>query len=367
MSAAPRRSAQVFRIARLLDVAPDDVHGLDGLPDEELKALHDQISHAMFAEGQAQFARVASLSRTIPGPMAGRLAEKFLPAVLAARVSELLDPARARDLVGRVRVPYLADIAVALDPVRARPVVQELPADRIGEVAREMFARGEYVVMAQFVDTVTLDALFAALAQATPHDLLAVTPLLEWNDNLDHVIAHLPEAQLDRIVAELDAPELAELALVLDPLRFGPIVARLDLDTVARIAAELFAREEHEAMARFAGVVTPETMVAALDAASSRDLLEIAPFLTWNDAVDQVVRDLPDHQVTTLVDDLASGEHWTLGDALLLGLGDEAVETLLSRARSLSAESFARIEQAAADGHLSPQARELLSRAAEVR
>ena len=163
--------------------------------------------------------------------------------MLAARVSELLEPARARDLVGRVRVPYLADIAIALDPVSRGPVVQALPAKRIGEVAREMFGRKEYAVMAEFVNTVTLDALFTALAEATPRDLLAVIPLLEWNDNLDHVIARLPDAQVQRIVDELDHAELAELALELDPSRFGPIVEKVDVHTVQGIARILFARQ----------------------------------------------------------------------------------------------------------------------------
>ena len=138
--ASERRSPQLSRIARLLEVDVADVQGLDGVPDADLRILHDQISHSMFADGQQRFAGVAALSKTVPGPLAGKLAERFLPPVLAARVSELLEPARARDLVGRVRISYLADIAVALDPVKSRPVVQALPADRIGQVAKEMLS-----------------------------------------------------------------------------------------------------------------------------------------------------------------------------------------------------------------------------------
>src|SRR5262249_52514320 len=151
--------------------------GLDTLPEPELRRLHDQISHALFADGQARFARVANLSKSLPAPVAGKLAERFLPAVLAARVTELLEPAKARDLVDRVAVPYLADVSVALDPVRSRPVVEALPAERIGEVAGELFQRGEYVTMAEFVGTLAPDALAAAMRAATPHDLLALLPL----------------------------------------------------------------------------------------------------------------------------------------------------------------------------------------------
>jgi hypothetical protein len=206
---------QIGRIARLLEVDPGDVRGLDTVPEEDLRTLHDQISHTLFADGRARFARVAGLSKTLPAPVCGKLAELFLSAAIAARVAELLEPARARDLVNRVSVPYLADISMVLDPVRSRPVVLAIPPARIGEVARELYRRGEYSTMAEFAGTVHRDALFAALGAATPRDLLALVPLLEWNDNLDHVVRNLPGPQVARIVRELDADELAGLASLL--------------------------------------------------------------------------------------------------------------------------------------------------------
>lgn len=326
MSVAQRTSPQLSRIARLLGVDADDVRGLGDVPTEDLRALHDQISHSIYRDGHARFAAVAALSKSIPGPLAGRLAQKFLPPVLAARVSELLHPEKARDLVTRVSVPYLADIALALDPVRSRPVVQAIPAPRIGEVAIELFLRREHVVMAEFVNTVTVDALFAALEVATPHDLLAIVPLLEWNDNLDHVIAHLPGDQVAVIAAELNATELADLALALDPSRFGPIIEHVDTDTVAAIAAELFARDEHAAMAGFTSIITAEMMVVALDQASPRDL-----------------------------------------SALIVGLEPSAADALLTRAGEHSGECFDRIAAMAAAGELSPEAATLVAAVAARR
>ncbi|MGQ0479760.1 MAG: hypothetical protein ACT4O0_01825 [Pseudonocardia sp.] len=208
-------SRQIGRIARLLGMPPDEVLGLEPLSEDELRRLHDQISHALFKDGHARFARVASLSKSLPGPVAGKLAERFLPAVLAARVTELLEPAKAADLANRVSLPYLGDISMVLDPVRSRPVVRAIPAERIGEVAREIFRRREYATMAEFVGTVTPGALFAVLGAAAPRDLLAVVRLLVWNDDLDHAIRNLPEAQVRQIVTELDSAELADLAALL--------------------------------------------------------------------------------------------------------------------------------------------------------
>lgn len=301
-------SPQVGRIARLLRLDPAELQGLEGIDDADLRVLHDQISRSLFAEAQHRLARVAGLSKTIPGPVAGVLAEKFLPPVMAARVAEMLDPAKARDLIGRVSVTYLAEIALALDPVKSRPVVQKLPPEPIGKVARELFGRREYATMAEFVGTVTVDALFAALHVATPHDLLAVVPLLEWNDNLDTVISALPDRQVADIATSLTAEELAELALALDPSRMGPIVAAVPVETVTGIAAELFRRGEYAGMAAFVGVVTPEMMHAALGVASGRDLLEIVPLLEWNDNLDAVIAELRPAQVKAIVAELDAGE-----------------------------------------------------------
>lgn len=324
-------SPQIGRIARLLHLDPAEIQGLDSIPEADLRTLHDQISKSLFAEAQHRFARVAALSKTIPGPLAGVLAEKFLPPVMAARVSEMLDPGKARDLIGRVSVRYLADIALALDPVKSKPVVQQLPPEPIGKVAKELFGRQEYATMAEFVGTVTLEALFAALHVASPHDLLAVVPLLEWNENLDKVIAELPERQVAAIAAALSAEELAELALALDPSRMGPIVAAVPVDTVAEIARVLFERGEYSGMAAFAGVVTEPMLQAALAVASARDLLAVVPLLEWTPQVAGVVDALPEQTLDSLFTEIASAGDWDVARATFERLGETAQQRIFGR------------------------------------
>ncbi|RNL60543.1 hypothetical protein EFK50_19690 [Nocardioides marmoriginsengisoli] len=354
-------SPQVGRIARLLRLDPGEIHGLDGVPDADLRILHDQISRTLFAEGQKRFARVAGLSKTIPGPLAGVLAEKFLPPVMAARVSENLDPAKARDLIGRVSIAYLAEIALALDPVRSRPVVQKLPPEPIGKVAQELFARREYAVMAEFVGTVTVDALVAALNVATPHDLLAVVPLLEWNDNLDKVIAELPERQVAEIATSLTAAELADLAMALDPSRMGRIVAAVPLDTAAGIAEELFSRSEYAGMARFVDVVTEPILHAALGVASAHDLLVIVPLLEWSDQIDRVVDTLPDAILDGLFAEIAGGGDWDAAKVAFERLSPTAQHRLFARFGRLSKPNQKKIRAAAEAGELGAAATALLA------
>ena len=327
-------------IARVLGIEASELHGLDAVSDDDLGLLHAQIASRLAADKRRRFARVAGLSQTIPGPIAGRLAEKFLPPAGAALAAELLEPAKARDLVDRVSVRYLGDLAVALDPVRAQDVIRAIPTDRVAEVARELFSRKEYAAMARFTDAVEVDALFATLGVADPHDLLAVVPLLTWNDNLDRVIAELPEPQIQQIAAELDAGELAELALALDPHRFGPIVDAVPVDTVAAIAVELLERGEYAAMAGFAGVITPEMLAAA---------------------VDQVA----DDQLAGLLEQIADDEMWTEFDQFADGLDDKGRNRLSTALAAVSGDAIARLRAASAEGRLGPAAAALVNEAAQ--
>jgi hypothetical protein len=331
MTATTPRS-ELAAIGRVLGVEVDQVHGLDGISDDDLSVLHGQIANRLSADKRRRFARVAALSQSIPGPIAGRLAEKFLPPAGGALAAELLEPAKARDLVGRVSVGYLGDLAIALDPVLARDVVRAIPAARVGEVAQELFTRKEYPAMARFVGAVEVDALFATLGVASPRDLLAVVPLLTWNDNLDRVIAELPDAQIRQIADDLDAGELAQLALALDPHRFGPIVAAAD------IASALLERGEYAAMAGFAGVITPEMLSAAIEQAT-------------------------DHHLAGVLSAVVSGEMWVDFDHLVEGLDDRGSGRLRTVLGAASADDLARLQAVGDAGQLGAEATELVAAA----
>lgn len=208
MSTRDTRSPQLGRIARLMYVDVNDLEGLDGIPEADLRALHDQIADSYFAAGRASFARVAGLSKALPTVVAGKLAQRFLPPHLAAQVTVMLEPAKARDLVDKVSVPYLAELSLSLDPTRSKPVVQAIPARRIAEVSAELFRRNEHAAVAEFAGSVTLDGLRAALGAASGHDMLEVAPMLVSNDNLETALAELSPEQVDAILAAMIDDEL---------------------------------------------------------------------------------------------------------------------------------------------------------------
>lgn len=364
---APRRSPQVGRIARLLHVDPDEVQGLDGIPDDDLRALHDLIGHAVFAEHRPRFARVAGLSAVLPAPVAGKLAERFLPPTLAARTAEALEPARARDLVGRVSVDYLAEIALALDPTRSARVVQQIPTPRVAAVARALFARGEYAAMAEFAGTVTLDALFAALDVATARDLLEVVPLLVWNDNIARVVAEVPVTRIEELVHEIAGSDPDEIAELVD--RLAPIAQRVPPERVAEVARALFAGGHHVPMALLARAVSGDGLLAAVEVATARDLLAVVPLLEWEgaDVFAAVVDAVPAERLDELLREIVEGGLWVEGSALIERLHPTAADRVLHRVGAVSDGHFAAFRRAADDGLLGPAAAELLQRAEDLR
>jgi hypothetical protein len=363
-------SPQLERIARLLHVDVAEVNGLEDLSDAQLRAVHDRIGELVFAGQQERFARIAGLSKVLPGPLAGKLAERFLPPPLAARTAEMLEPAKARDLVTKVRVSYLADLAMSLDPTRSEQVVKAIPAANVGRVARELFDRGEYAVMAEFAGTVTLEALFAAFDAATPHDLFEVAPLLVWNDNLDTVLSQLPVDKILPLVYELlrtsrEEADSGSRYTVLD--RLAPVMACVPAERVGEVAKVLFQRSECEEMALFSGVVPPASILAAVAAADARDLLAVVPLLEWNDNLASAINELPVSVLDDVLNEVVAGELWSEASYLIDRLDAKLIEHALTRVNELPEQSLATMRAAADADLLTGEAVALLDRAETLR
>lgn len=245
------RSPQIGRLARLLHVRPEEIQGLEGVSDASLKVLHDLAADHMYGHAREDFAQVAALSTRLPGPLAAKLAERFLPPRMAARVTEQLRPDKARELASSVSLRYLVEIALTLDPSRCAPVLRAVRPHLIGGVAEHLLRRGEYAAMAEFASVVTYDALRLSLDKASARDLIALVPLLDWNEELNRVVDELPDARIDALLLEI-----ADFQLWDDGER---VLRHLDPAVVDRAA-------------RRAGAVS-ETLIDAFRAADAAGLL----------------------------------------------------------------------------------------------
>jgi hypothetical protein len=193
--------AELRRLAHTLDVEPTALTMLEGVPVEDLRTLRAQIGEAMFQAGRPAFARVATLSKTVPGAVAAKLTELALPPLLAARTAELLEPGRAVDMVKRLSDGYLADVSARLDPARAPEVVAAIPTDRVATISAELARRGEWVVIGGFVAHVSPEALRASVAAFSGRDLLWVSYHLQDRSRVDEITALLDDDQLDDMIA----------------------------------------------------------------------------------------------------------------------------------------------------------------------
>ncbi|SHG06141.1 hypothetical protein SAMN05443575_1261 [Jatrophihabitans endophyticus] len=221
-------SAELRRLAHTLDVDPARLAMLAAVPPAQLRALRRQIAGALFEADRPHFARVAALSKTVPLPVAAKLTEATLPPLLAARTAELLEPAKAADLVTRVSERYLADVSAAMDASRAPEVVAAIPPGKVANVASELARRGEWIVIAGFVEQVSEPALRASVAELGGGQLLHVADVMDDASRLDLVGGMLTDTQLDELLAAAPAEGLWR--------ELGTLLAQLSPEPTQRLA-----------------------------------------------------------------------------------------------------------------------------------
>jgi hypothetical protein len=247
MTTPVRVTVELRKLARALEVDEEQLSFLETVPEEDLRTLRRQVAEAMFQAARPALVRVAALSKAIPVAVAAKLSEKVLPPLIAARTSELLEPRRAAELVSRISPGYLADVSLYMDAARAPEVVAAIPTARVAEVAAELAAREEWIVIGSFVAQVDDQALRAAVARFDGEQLLRIGFVLDDMSRLDDIGGMLTDRQVDELLVAAAKfslwPELAELVANLSGPRRGRLAARYagldeDVRTVYAGAAE---------------------------------------------------------------------------------------------------------------------------------
>jgi hypothetical protein len=248
--------AERRKLAHVLDVDSGRLAMLAELPPADVRELRAQLAEALFQADRHHFARIATLARTVPGAVLAKLTEGALPPLIAARTAELLEPHRAAELVGRLSLGYLADVAAAMDAGRAAAVVEAMPPQIVARVGTELARRGEWVVMGGFVAHVSEPALRAAVAELTGEQLLRISFVLEDLARLDSIGAMLTDAQRDGMLAGAAEHELWR--------ELDDLVANLAAEHVRALADRVSATAVagHLAAARAAGELSDATYEA---------------------------------------------------------------------------------------------------------
>ena len=213
MSVALEIRAELVKLSRVLGVAPEQLAYLDRAAPEDLRALREQATDALFEGDRDRLHKLALVTRIIPSPIAARIAEWALGPLLSARVTGLLDPSKAVDLAKRLPATFLADIAVELDPRRAREVIERMPAQQVAEIAGELADRGEQVTMGRFVGYLGDEAIVASMERIDEPSLLRIAFVMEGKDRLEHILGLIGEQRLASILNAAERERLWAEAL----------------------------------------------------------------------------------------------------------------------------------------------------------
>ena len=203
-----RTRAEILKLARLLGRDPAQFAYLETIELADLRALREQTIQLLWDADGASMGRLAAASRMLPVALTATIAQRAFGPLLAARIADRLEPARAVDIAAKLPTEFLADLATELDPRRASAVLVLIPAGQIAAVTRVLVARGEYVTMGGFVGHLGEDAIKAALAEMDDPTLLRVGFVLEDKARLPRLFALLEEDRLGALVAAATQHEL---------------------------------------------------------------------------------------------------------------------------------------------------------------
>ncbi|MFE3999669.1 hypothetical protein ACFX43_12845 [Nocardioides sp. YIM B13467] len=184
--------------------------------------------------------------------------------------------------------------------------------DLRGIVSHAMFSRHESRVKGLAAVSKKLPA--AVTAKITE---IAMGPMLSAR-----VAAVMDPADAAKLAGHLKPDFLAELSVHLDPSRVEGIIAKLDSALVVEVGRRLLAEGHLLTLARFTGVVRPETSLEVVDGASGAEILQLALFIDEPSVVDPILAGLPDETVAEIA--AATAEHGEAADALLAALHEDS-------------------------------------------
>jgi hypothetical protein len=198
---SPTAAPDIRKLAHLLGTTASDLRFLSMLDRADARALRRQLADTLFEADRPLFARVVAASRLVPVAVSARITERAIPPLMSARMVELVDSARAMEMVRRLSDGYLADVSAAMDPDRSPDLIRQLPLDRVTVVAAELARREEWVVMSGFVAWVSPAALRAAVSVLDGGQLLQIGYVLDDDARLGEITGLFTDQQLDEVLA----------------------------------------------------------------------------------------------------------------------------------------------------------------------
>jgi hypothetical protein len=197
--------SELDKLAATLALDAGQLEFLVEMPPQELRGLRIAIYERLFDQDSALFERLAAAGAHLPPGVSARLAERVLGPMITARVAADLPAVTVLAVARRVSIAFFADVCAYLDPRRTRDLIQRLPVEMIVEVATELVRRGEHMTISRFVDFVT-DEQTRAVVDAIDDEaaILRVAFYMGSKNRMDHLFATLPRERMERLILRVE-------------------------------------------------------------------------------------------------------------------------------------------------------------------
>jgi len=285
---------EILKLARLVSAEPEELSYLQYVAPQDIRDLREQVTVAVFDADRQMLQRLAAATKLIPTKLAAAVAQQALGPTLSARVTGLLEPARAVDIASRLPTAFLADLAIELDPRRASRVIAEIPAKQIAEITAELVEREEFITMGGFVGHLPEAALRAATEVVDDEALLLTAYVIDAKGNLGALVELLPEERLESIirtaheadlwpealdvlrhVSERQRGQLGDLAAAQEDAVLDGMVSAAQSDGLwgdVLPVTRAMSNESRERFAQLKSVQTQPVLASIVEAASQREM-----------------------------------------------------------------------------------------------
>lgn len=296
------KRAELTKLGALLDMPPHQLEYLEIQDISVLRQLRDQATDMLFEADRKRLTGAAAAAGIIPVAVSAKIVPHLIPPRLAARVSGLLDPAKAVELALRLPVRYLADLTPFLDPRRAQAILSKIPAKLVVEVAKLLNERADYITMGRMVSYLDCNAIALTIAALPDDALLHSGFMIEDAAQVAAILEMLPECRLVGMlwvahVHGLWGEELSVLETVPDAVRgrAADLAAREGAEMLGEIVATTHREDAWDLLLSLSRSMSPESRakLAAVVGSQPVDIIELI--------ADAAVR----HELTTDLEHLA--------------------------------------------------------------
>lgn len=236
--------AEIAKLARVLGTDPNELGYLEQIDADALATLRRQLLDIFYGSEGGGLQKFAKVGNLLPASMIASLTKEAVGPVLASRIAGFIDAKQAAAVVGKLPIPFVADIAIEIDPRRIEPVISQLPDKTVDALAIELLKRKEYVVMGQFVGFVNDSTLHTMFTEASDEGLLQIGFVTEDKSRLSDALATQTDKRVTSVIktalAKHHWPEAVDLLCHLSDeqyLRLINITASLDAKSLDRMIA----------------------------------------------------------------------------------------------------------------------------------